>query len=918
MRIPLLGLVISVLVAFAPPLIAKPGTASALTARLISYDQFKLANGLSVIVHTDRKAPVVAVSVWYHVGSKDERPGLKGFAHLFEHLMFNGSENFNDEWFRPMEEVGATDLNGTTWFDRTNYYQTVPTPALERVLFMESDRMGHLLGAIDQKKLDEQRGVVLNEKRQGENQPYGKLEYNVLAGLFPEGHPYRWSTIGSEEDLNAAKLEDVKNWFRTSYGPSNAVLVLSGDIDIATAKPLVEKYFGDIAPGAPLAKRQSWVPERSENTRDVIDDRVPQTRISRNWAVPGYRERDKIFLELAVSIFGSGKTSRLYKAMVFDSALATSASMSLQDQELASIVELEIDVRPNVDAAAAEQRAQDTLRLFLEKGPTSEELARIKTVIRASVLRGLEKVSGKASALASGALYADDPDHSSKELAWVESATVAQVRDAARRWLGNGWHQVTVRPFGVLQAAASGVDRKKGLPAVSGLPTLNFPILQQATLSNGMKVVLAPRPDTPLVSVALLFNAGSAGDPAGRPGLSNLTMNMLDEGAGGRDALALAAAAESLGASLRAGSSLDSSTASLSALVDKLDPSLALLADIVQRPIFASADLERLRRNQLAGIAQEKAQPQSLALRLLPPALYGADHPYGKPFTGSGTIASITAITPAELKDYTARWLRPDNVTIYAGGGVTMETLQPLLEKHFGRWQAPNLPRGIKPSLAVVSPAKGARVAIIDKPDAEQSYILAGRIGSTGASDGYFAESIANDVLGGSFTARINMNLRESKHWSYGAFSFMPDAVGPRPWLVLAPVQTDKTIESLQEIVREVNDFQSSRPAKADEIDRQIKSSVRSLPGAFETTGSLVGSMIANAALGRAPDFAKQLKQRYEAIQGPDVATAAAREFRTNDLLWVIVGDRAKIEPGIRRLNIGPVEIWNDDGVPVK
>ncbi len=885
---------------------------------LIGYEQFKLSNGLRVIVHTDRKSPVVAISVWYHVGSKDERPGLKGFAHLFEHLMFNGSENYNDEWFRPMEEIGATDLNGTTWFDRTNYYQTVPTTAVERVLFMESDRMGHLLGAIDQKKLDEQRGVVLNEKRQGDNQPYGKMEYSVLAGLFPEGHPYRWSTIGSEEDLNAAKLDDVKAWFKTAYGPSNAVLVLSGDIDVATAKPLIEKYFGDIAPGTPLSKRQAWVPARRENTRDIMYDRVPQSRVSRNWAVPGYRERDKTLLELATSIFGGGKTSRLYKAMVYEAALATSASMSVQEQEISSIAELEINVRPDGDVAAAERLAEETLRDFLNKGPTAEEVSRIKTVIRASVLRSLEKVSGKATALASGALYADNPNHTSQELAWIEAATPIDIRDAARRWFGNGWHQVTVRPFGALQATANAADRKKGLPAVTQVPELIFPQLQEASLSNGIKVVLAPRPGTALVSVALLFDAGSASDPVGRPGLSNLTMNMLDEGAGGRDALQLAAAAESLGAVLRAGSSLDSSTASLGALTDKLDPSLGLLADIVQRPAFASADLERLRRNQLAGIAQEKAQPQTLALRLLPPALYGANHPYGKPLTGSGTEASIKAVTISDLKDYAARWLRPESVTIYAGGGVSMEQLKPLLEKHFGGWKVLNIARTIKPPLDDVSPAKAARVAIIDKPGAEQSYILAGRIGSRGNSESYFPESIANDVLGGAFTARINMNLRENKHWSYGAFSFMPDAQGPRPWLILAPVQTDKTLESIRELVKEVADFKSTKPATADEIDRQIKSNVRSLPGAFETVSSLVGSMISNAALGRAPDFVRSIKPQYEGVTAGSIAAAASKEFRTDDLLWVIVGDRSKIEAGIRSLNLGPVEIWNEEGETTK
>ena len=899
----------------APATQAAPAKASSveIARALLPYEQFSLSNGLQVIVSTDRKAPVVSVAVWYHVGSKDERPGLKGFAHLFEHLMFNGSEHFNDEWFRPLEEAGASEVNGDTWFDRTRYYQTVPTTALDRVLWMESDRMGHLLPAIDQKKLDEQRGVVLNEKRQGDNQPYGKMEYSVLAGLFPEGHPYRWSTIGDEADLNAAKVEDVKEWFRSRYGPSNAVLVLTGDIDVATAKPLVQKYFGSFEPGTPLARRKDYVPVRRENTRDVLYDRVPQVKLSRNWAVPGNTSRDTTLLEMASAIIGGGKSSRLYRALVFDRPLATSASLGVQTQEIASVAALDVDVRTGVDPAEAESVAQAVLEKFLKDGPSADELERIKTLTRASLFRSLERVSGKSEVLASGMVYAGDPGHFLKELAWLDAATPADVRDAARRWLGDGRHQVDVLPFGKLAAAGSDADRKTGLPAVATTPELSFPKLQQATLANGIKVVLAERKGAPLVSVAALFDAGFASDPADKPGLSSVTMNMLDEGAAGRDALAIAATAERLGTSLRSGNSLDSSTVSISALTDKLDPSLALMADVVQRPDFAAADLERIRRNQLAAIAQEKADPQSLALRLLPPALYGAGHAYGKPLTGSGTEAALKAITPDALRNHAARWLRPDNVTIYASGGVDMPTLVAALNRHFGNWATPSVQRGEKPSLEG-PPAKGVRVALIDKPGAEQSVIFAGRLGSPASAPDYFAQGIANEVLGGAFTSRINMNLREDKHWSYGAFSFMPDARGPRPWLVLAPVQTDKTRESIAELLAEIAAFRSSRGPTADEVQRQIQANTRSLPGSFETVGSLAGTMVSNAALGRAPDFVTTVKAGYEQVTPDSAREAALKEYRTDDLLWVIVGDRAKIEAGVRSLNLGPLSIWDEDG----
>lgn len=907
------ALILPVSVLAAP---GKPGETPTAAKSMIPYEMFTLSNGLRVVVHTERKAPVVSIAVWYHVGSKDEKPGRTGFAHLFEHLMFNGSENFDDEWFGPMEEIGATDLNGTTWFDRTNYFQTVPKTAVERVLWMESDRMGHLVGAITQAKLDEQRGVVQNEKRQGDNEPYGLLEYRVLEGLFPQGHPYRWSTGGSMEDLNAAKVEDVKDWFKTYYGPTNAALILAGDIDVATAKTLAEKYFGDIPPGAPVGHRTAWVPKRNENTRDVLYDRVPQARISRNWAVPGYETRDSLLLSLASDIVGSGKTSRLYKALVFDKALATSASLSIQDQEIAGIAEMEINVRAGQSRAEAERVSEQVLADFLARGVTKEELDRSKTSIKAGFLRGLERMGGfggRSTVLAEGLLYADNPAHYEQVLKWLDDATPADVQKAAQQWLGNGWHQVDVLPFGTPKETASIVDRKKGLPPVTSTPDLVFPQLQETTLSNGIKVVLAERAGSPLVEAAIQFDAGSSADPGDKPGLAGLTMNMLDEGAAGKSAIQIAETLDGLGASLGTSNLLDVSRVRLSALKDKLTPSVALWADVVRRPDFKSDDLERLRRNQLAAIQQEKAEPQGLALRLLPPALYGASHPYGKPFSGSGTEASIKSISTQALRSFQETWLRPENATIYVAGGVSMAEVKPLLEQQFGTWKASATAKGVKPSLEA-KPATGVRVAIIDKPGAPQSFILAGRVGSTGSAPDYIEQSLANDVLGGAFTARVNMNLRETKHWSYGAFTFSPDARGPRPWMIFAPVQSDKTKESVQEILKEVRDFSAAKPPTPAEVDRQVKSNVRSLPGAFEAVSSVLGRIVSDAGLGRPVDYVTSLKQKYERVT-PDTAKAAgSKEFRTDDLLWVIVGDKVKIEPGIRSLNLGTVEIWNEDG----
>ncbi|HXE82447.1 MAG TPA: pitrilysin family protein, partial [Gemmatimonadales bacterium] len=299
---------------------AAPAAQAAVT---IPYQKFVLKNGLTLLVHEDHKAPIVAVNIWYHVGSKNERPGRTGFAHLFEHLMFNGSEHFNTDYFQALEPLGATDLNGTTNEDRTNYFQNVPTSALDVVLWMESDRMGHLVGVIDQGRLDEQRGVVQNEKRQGENEPYGKVDLLMTEGTYPAGHPYSWSVIGSMEDLNAAKLDDVKEWFKTYYGPNNAVIVLAGDITPDVARQKVEQYFGDIPAGPPIAKQDTWIARRSGTHREVMQDRVPQGRIYKEWNIPEFGSADADYLDMVTDVLAQGKTSRLYKRLVYDAQIAT-------------------------------------------------------------------------------------------------------------------------------------------------------------------------------------------------------------------------------------------------------------------------------------------------------------------------------------------------------------------------------------------------------------------------------------------------------------------------------------------------------------------------------------------------------------------------------------------------------------------
>jgi zinc protease len=908
-RFPRATLAVLVLSAMVTALTA-PAPVRAATELEIPYEKFVLDNGLTVVVHEDRKAPIVAVSVWYHVGSKDEPEDKTGFAHLFEHLMFNGSEHYDDEFFRPLEKVGATQVNGTTYFDRTNYFETVPTPALELALFLESDRMGHLLGAITQEKLDEQRDVVKNEKRQGDNQPYGTVEYRQLEGLFPEGHPYRWSTIGSMEDLNAASLEDVKEWFRTHYGPNNAVLVLAGDIDAQTAMPLVERYFGDIPPGPPLHRRRAWVPTLPANVYDTMEDRVPQTRIYRSWPVPGRTDERAGTLQLAAAALGSGKNSRLYKALVYDAQLASNVSVSMQALEIAGMFDITVTLDPGADLERTLALLDETVETFLAEGPTADEIERAQTSIVAGVTRGLEQVGGfggKATTLARGELYHGDPGVFSENLARLQAATPSAVGEVAAEWLARGYYQLVVTPYGEPRAASSGVDRSS-LPDTAGEAELSFPEIERATLGNGVEVALARRDTVPVVNVAIQFDAGYAADAGQRLGTSSFALSMLDEGTADRTALEISAEAERLGAGISTGSSLDTSTASLSALTENLDASLALFADIVRNPVFSEAEIERLRRRWLAGIGQEKVQPVGLALRALPPLLYGEGHPYAIPFTGSGTEASISALTRDDLLRFHRQWLRPSNAKIFVAGDVDLETVMPLLERHFGDWRddADSPPEKV---VREVPPPEASRVFLINRPEAAQTMILAGHLAPpTGVEDNLTIETM-NDVLGGQFTSRVNMNLREDKGWAYGAYTILFDARGQRPWLLYAPVQTDRTADAITELQREVNEYAGEHPATAEEIQRIVDNAVRSLPGQFETTGAVLGTMLANARFGRPDDYVTTLQERYAQIDPAAVRGAAERVLEGRPMTWMIVGDLGAIEESVRALDLGEVTI---------
>ena len=890
----------------------------------IPNTSFKLANGLTVVVHEDRKAPIVAVSTWYNVGSKDEPKGKTGFAHLFEHLMFNGSENMPGDTFKWLQEMGATDENGTTSFDRTNYFQTVPRAALERALFLESDRMGYFLGALSQDKLDNQRGVVQNEKRQRyDNQPGGMVGLELYRNLFPAGHPYHHLPIGSMADLDAATLADAQSWFRENYGPNNAVLVLAGDISAAEARPMVERYFGGIKRGPVNIPAQASVPPAIARSI-VLKDKVAATTVSRYWAIPGMLDRNTAALEMGGVVLGGLASSRLSAVLVRDEKLAVNASAGAGASQRVGTFSVSATVRPGVDPALVEKRLDELVAEFIAKGPSTDELRRAGTAIVAGQIRGLEQVGGgggKAAALAEGALYAGDPNYYRKELQRYAAVTPAQVRAAMQQWVTRAPLKLRLEPGerpateeakvpAKVAGAATGIvppTTKREVPGLGSFPALDFPTVERATLSNGIKVTFAQRTAVPLTQLALSFDAGSASDSATTRGLQSLATGLLDEGAGNLTAQAIAERREELGMSYDVSGSLDRSTVVSSMLSANLAPSLDLLETIVERPTFTQGDFERLRNQLLTGIAQSQKDPNGIAQRTMPTLIFGANHPYAT--VGGGDPEAMKRFTRADVVSFTHQWLRPDNVEIFVVSNLPLSAITPQLERRFGSWAAPvGVTRGVKSFTAAPPVPTGQKIYLVDRPGSPQSVVRAAQITPLSSTADLLTVEAGSEVLGGNFLSRLNADLRETKGWSYGVGSGLQLNERLVPYTIVAPVQADKTGETIAAINAQIASLYGDKPVTEEELGRLVSSNAKSLPGQYETGSAILSALISNRLLGRPDTYQETLAQRYGALAQGSLATALRAAVDPGKFTWLVVGDAAKVKPQLDKLGI-PVEV---------
>ena len=911
-----------------------PGAADA--PPRIAFEKYTLPNGLDVILSEDKRLPMVSVNLWYHVGPANEEPGRTGFAHLFEHMMFQGSKHVPpDTHFKFLESAGASEANGTTDFDRTNYFETLPSNQLELALWLESDRMGYLLDKLDAAELANQQDVVRNERRQSvENQPYGIAEEALVQELFPAGHPYHANVMGSHQDIQAAKLDDVKRFFKEYYTPNNASLVIVGDFDKEPTKALVTKYFGTLKRGGPVKPIKAVTPPITAERRRIVKDRVELPRLYMAWITPPYFKPGDSDADMTATILGGGKSSRLYKDLVYEKQIAQDVSAAQSSLALGSMFEIQVTARPGHTPEELEKAVDEELDKMRSAPPDAAEVERARNTFQTHLIEGLEKqggFGGVADRLNTYNQYLGTPDYLAQDLQRYDAVTPASVQAFAASNLKNSARVVVYAvagdpDLGPPVATPSGPPPKEGEgtesinadeawrqspPKPGPMRPLHLPTPETTTLDNGLTVILSQRTGLPVVAADLVVRTGGAANPIDKPGLASFTAAMLDEGTTTRTAPKIADDLAQVGASLSTSSTMDASFVQGGSLKKNFARTLDLLADVALHPTFPTEEIERQRASRLAQLLQAREDPTQLASMIMSAALYGARHPYG--FPGIGTEPSLKSISRADMTAFWASSFVPNNAALVVAGDISMTELEPLAGKTFGGWK-----KGATAEAALGAPeTTRARVIIVDKPKAPQTALRVAGIGAARSAPDFHAIEVMNMALGGLFSSRINMNLREEHGYTYGASSLFVFRRTPGPFAIGAGVRSDATASSVAEIYKEVRGM-VAKPLSSDELQMSKDSLARSVPANFETSDSAGGTFAEVYIYDLGLDYFSKYPEQTEAVTA-DQASAAARKYLQADKLVVVaVGDRKTVQPALARLNLGPVEVWTPDAKPEK
>jgi zinc protease len=916
--------------------VAKPAAAGAAASGAkppvvrLDFEKYTLSNGLEVILRRDARVPIAAVNLWYHVGPANETAGRTGFAHLFEHMMFQGSGHVADEaHFRLLEGAGSSFVNASTDFDRTNYMEEVPSNQLELALWLESDRMGFLLDRLDQTVLSNQQDVVRNERREAvENTPYGVADEKVFHMLFPAGHPYQAYVIGSHTDIQAAKLDDVRSFFRQYYVPNNASLAIVGDIDLANTRALVAKYFGSIPRGRPVAPVLATTPRITQERRAVVADKVELPKVYLAWhTAPIFKPGDAEAV-LAAEILAGGKGSRLYSSLVYERKIAQEVTASQQSLTLGSVFQITATAKPGHTAEELEHVIEMEIEKLGASGPTQAELIAAQNGTYSSIVTSLENLLGSddgdgvADRLNLYNHHQGDPGYLARDLARYGAVMREGVRRFARSLTRNSRvviHAVPGEPVvdagpptppapGKSAARVQSNEPWRSEPPSPGpLSTAPLPSARSFKLDNGLRVYLVEAHTLPIVTVQLTVRSGSGADPADAPGLAGFTTSMLDEGTSKHDALALARELEAVGATLGTGSNADGSFVFTRTLKSTADKVMELMSEVTLEPAFPANEVERVRNDRLTAVLQEKDSPVQLALRVLYPSLFGAHHPYGH--TPLGSEDALKRATRDELVRFYGDHFRPDNAALVLAGDLTEPEARALATRTFGGWSGTAKRADAKQAGGPVP----ERVILVDKPGATQTLLLVAQRGVRRSDPDFERLNLMNTVLGSAFSSRLNLNLREKNGYTYGAFSALTERRDTGILLAGASVRADVTGASIQETMRELNGMRE-HPITAEETAFAREAVSRALPSQFMTTQSTAGTIGSLYLWDLPADYYQGLPARLAALTAADVQAATMKLLAPDRMVIVAVGDRAKIEPQITPLSLGAIRNQRADG----
>jgi zinc protease len=891
----------------------------------IPFEKTTLPNGLELILVEDHRLPVVAVNIWYHVGPANEKPGLTGFAHLFEHMMFAGSRHLpRGAADKFLEGAGATDSNGSTDYDRTNYYDTVPSNQLELALWVHADRMGYLLDVLDQKALANQQDVVRNERRESvENRPYGIVEEALNHQLFPRTHPYYASVIGSHADIEHAKLADVRDFFTRYYGPNNATLVIAGDIDKDKVRALVAQYFGTFKASAPVPKPVVVTPPITAERRLVVKDRVTVPRVFMGWLTPPAYQGGDAELAIAAQILAGGKSSRLYKKLVYERQIAQETNAAQQAHTLTSMFTIDVTARAGIAAAELEAAIDAELDALRAAGPSAQEVERARNTIETAMLTALQTPGGVANELNAYNQYTGDPGYLQRDLARLRRVTPADVQRVVRAQLQNRARAVVTGVPGtpppeqnvvvakVKPQASTGTHpdepwRAKA-PAAGPLPRVALPQATSFTLPNGLTVIHHDNPALPLVAAELVLRSGADANPLAHPGLAGFTAHMLEQGTATRSAEQIADEIAQLGAFIGSASTPDASSVSLLALKGSFTQALGVLADVVQHPAFPIAEVERQRAARLGELAQQRDDAAAVAAVAGHAALYGPRHPYG--YGQLGTEPALRETTRDAIAGFWRRHYVPGNAALVVVGDIRLAELKTLAAAQFGAWpEAEHLP--VMPGTPVSTPA---RVVLVDRPGAGQTALRITALGAARSTPDYAALQVMNAALGGLFTSRINNKVREEKGYSYGMFSQFRYDRTPGPFVIAGSVRSDVTGAALADIFDEVRAM-AAAPLAPQELENARNAQVLSLPARFDTNQA-IGASLADSFIFSLPlDYYQGLPAQFAQVDAAQVQAVARRYLVPEKMIVVAVGPRATVAPQLDQLKLGTAQVRDTEG----